>query len=327
MWHPVWLLVLASLGLASDVRSHTQLTTSEDEPCAVWGQIVGAGRSLADGLDVELVGRDRAATQKVHASPTGNFDFRTVPTGEYQFRVVDRSGAVIHEQTELLGGERDSVLLLVPDPRLELSANNTVSYAALHHKTSGRAWDAFRAAQKATAGGDLNKCVQRLQEALSIDPGFAEAHSDLAANYAKLGRTEEALTHAQTAFNLNPGLPQTGFNFALLLVSLKRYPEAEVTARQMLKGSYYLPELHGVLAISLIGQRGNLDEAFDHLRQAAPEIPFVTLLAARTLIEIGKPDLAVTQVRTYLQSYAHACERQELEAWMTSVQSQLASKK
>jgi tetratricopeptide (TPR) repeat protein len=260
-------------------------------------------------------------------SSSGNFDFQSVPPGNYQFRVVDREGTVVREQTEAVKGKRDFVLLLIPDARSEDSARNTVSFAALQHQTPRRAWDAFRAAQKAGNAGDVEKCIQRLYDAILIDPDFAEAHSDLAARYAKMGRIDEALQHAQTAFSLNSALPEAGCNFALLLLSLKKYSEAEVLARRLLNGLHYVPELHGVLAISLIGQQRSLDEAFEHLNQAATEIPFIKLLAARALVEIGKTTLAVDQVQAYLQSSVHECERQELETWVASVQSQLALQK
>ena len=327
MYPSIPLLALALFLRISNGYAQTPLATNERKPCEVWGQVAGDTRRLQDGLDIELIGRDKGSKQKVHISSSGNFDFQAVPAGAYQFRVIDSTGAVIREQSELLGNKQNFVLILIPDPRSEGSARNTVSFAALQHKTPSRAWDAFHAAQKAGGAGDIEKCIQRLNEALSTDPDFAEAHSDLAARYAKMGRMDEALQHAQTAFNLNSALPEAGCNFALLLVSLKRYPEAELVARRLLSGSSYLPELHGVLAISLIGQQGNLGEAFDHLRQAAGEIPFITLLAARALVEIGKPTLAVDQVRAYLQSSAHECERQQLEEWVSSVQSQLASRK
>jgi tetratricopeptide (TPR) repeat protein len=325
MYQPVPLVALVLLGLMQDAQSQTQLAMNEQKPCEIWGQVAGDARRLQDGLDIELIGRDKAAKQRVHVSNNGNFDFQPVPPGGYHFRVIDRNGTLIHEQTESLGGKPTFVLLLIPDSRSEDSARNTVSFAALQHKTPARAWDAFRAAQKAGSAGDTEKCIQRLNEALSIDPDFAEAQSDLAARYAKMGRIDEALQHAEAAFSLNSALPEAGCNFALLLVSLKRYPEAETLARRLLNGPSYLPELHGVLAISLIGQRRKLDEALDHLRQAATEIPFITLLAARALAETGKATLAVDQVKAYLQSSAHECERQELEAWVSSVQSQLAS--
>lgn len=327
MYHSGPLLAFVFLVLIPNIYSQTQLAVKEQKPCEVWGQVAGDARRLQDGLDVELVGREKTAKQKVHVSSSGNFDFQSVPAGNYQFRVVDREGTVIHEQSELVGGKQNFVFLLIPDARSEASARNTVSFAALQHKTPSRAWDAFRAAQKAGIAGDVEKCIQHLYEALLIDPDFAEAHSDLAARYAKMGRIEEALQHAQTAFSVNSALPEAGCNFALLLLSLKKYSDAEVVARRLLNGAHYLPELHGVLAISLIGQQRNLDEAFQHLGQAATEIPFIKLLAARALVEIGKPTLAVDQVKEYLQSSAHECERQELEAWVASAQSKLTSQK
>jgi tetratricopeptide (TPR) repeat protein len=327
MFYSVPLLSLLLFATTAGVNSQAQPTANDQNTCKIWGQVTGATRLLQDGLEIELVGQDKAAKQKVHASMIGNFDFRSVPAGEYQFRVVDRSGAVIHQQTELLSGKKDFVLLFIHDPKSEVSARNIVSFAALQHKTPDRARDALRASQKAAAAGDLQNCIQHLQEALQIDPDFAEAHSDLAARYAKMGRIDEALQHAHIAFNLNPSLPEAGCNFALMLLSLKRYPDAEVAAREMLRSPNYLPELHGVIAISLIEQQRNLDEAFQHLRQATTEIPFIMLLAARSLVEIGKPDLALSQVKAYLQSYAHECERSELEAWVAAVQSQLTAKK
>jgi Tfp pilus assembly protein PilF len=327
MHQPVPLLALILFVLTPNIYSQTQLGINVQKPCEVWGQVAGDGRKIQDGLDVELIGRDKAAKQRVHVTSTGNFDFLPVPAGQYQFRVIDRAGVVIHEQSELLGGKQGFVLLLIADARSEGSARDTVSFATLQHKTPSKAWDAFREAQRVGSAGDIEKCLQRLNDAVTIDPEFAEAHSDLAARYGKMGRIDEALQHAQTAFRLNSGLPEAGCNFALMLVSLKRYAEAETVARRLLTGSSYLPVLHGVLAISLIGQQRNLDEALEHLRLAAAEIPFITLLAARALSEVGKTTLAVDQVKSYLKSSAHECERQELEAWVSSVQSQVASRK
>ena len=327
MYHSIPLLALILLLLPTCVHSQTQPITHEQKPCEIWGQVAGSPRLPQDGLSVELVGQSRVAKQRVPVSSSGNFDLRSVPAGGYQFRIIDSSGAIIHEQTEVLDGKPGFVLLHIRDPRSDLSATNTVSFAALQHKTPSRAWDAFRAAQKAFAAGDPPRCILHLQEALSIDPNFAEAHNDLAARYAKMGQTEEALRHAETAFKLNSELPEAGCNLALLLVSLKKYPEAETVTRRLLSGPHCLPELQGVLAISLIGQRRNMDEALEHLRQAATQLPFITLLAAHTLVESGRPDLAVIQVREYLQSSAHECERRELEAWVASAQSQLTSNK
>lgn len=297
--------------------------------CEVWGQIVGSARLLQEGMDIELLERDakprRAAIQKVHVLANGNFEFRPVPIGDYQFRVLDSSGNAILEQVKSVTSNSDFILLIVRDPKSQLASKNTVSLSALQHKTPKRAWDAFRAAQKARSAGETQTAVEHLLEALVLDPEFAEAHSDLSAIYAGMGRIDEALDHARSAFSLNPQLPEGGCNFALLLISVKRYQEAEVEARHMLNSSSYQSLLHGVLAISLIEQRKNIDEGLENLGQAAAEYPFFRLLGARALTETSRPDLALIQVRKYLQTSAHDCERPELEAWVASVERQMSS--
>lgn len=326
MYNAVTLFAFMLFVFSAPIHSEVALNVDgAPKACQIWGQIAGASSLLLDGLDIELAGRDKTSKQRVHVSTNGNFEFQAVPAGDYRFRVMDRSGAVVLEQTQSLSSKDDFVFLILHDSRTALIAEDTVSFASLQHKTPKRAWDAFRDAQKAGVAGDVQRSMQRLQDALAIDPDFAEAHSDLAVRYAKLGQVEEGLQHAQTAFNLNPSLPEAGCNVAVFLVSLKRYPDAEVAARRMLSGQSYIPEMHGALAMSLIGQRRNLDEALDHLRQATADFPYIKVMAARVLVEIGRPDLAVDQVRSYLQSSAHDCEREKLQAWVDAVQSRLAS--
>ncbi len=310
------------------IHSATPSTVDpEQKACEIWGQVAGSSHLLQEGLGIELVGPDGAVKQRTHILTNGNFDFKPAPAGSYQFRVTDVSGKLIYQQTKSLGSESNFVFLVVPDPSKRQVARDTVSLSALQHKTPRRAWDAFRAGQKANASGDTELSIQRLQEALVIDPDFPEAHSDLAAIYAKMDRLSEALEHAETAFKLNPQLPEAGCNFALLLVSLKRYPEAENTARHMLSGGYYVSVLQSVLAISLIEQRKDITEALEYLGRAVTELPFVRLLAAHALAESGRRDLAAIQVKEYLRSSAHDCERPALEAWLSSVQARLTSDK
>lgn len=311
---------------------HPQSTaeeTSGSGSCEVWGQIVGSARLLQEGMDIELLDRGvskkkNAVKQRVHVLANGNFGFRAVPSGDYQFRVLDNAGDIVLDQVKSITGSSGFVLLIVRDPKSQFVSRDTVSLFALQHKTPKRAWDAFRAAQKARAAGDAQSAIEHLQAALVLDPQFPEAHSDLAAIEAGVGRVDEALDHARSAFRLNPQLPEAGCNFALLLMAGNHYQEAESVARQLLAGQTYLSLLHGVLAISLIEQKKNIDEGLEHLGAATAEYPFFRLLGARALVEIKRPDLALIQVKKYLQTSAHDCERPELEAWVASVERRLA---
>ena len=330
MYRLIFSFLFAWLAGSSTVHSETPATIStspEPKACQVWGQIAGSPRILQEGLTVEVADLDGKVKQKARARIDGNFDFNSaIAPGSYQFRVTTITGVRVLEQAKVIGGASGFVFLVVRDPSKELAAANTVSFAALQHKTPQRAWNEFREAQKSAAGGTREAFIQHLQEALRIDPDFAEAHSDLAAIYAQTGRMEEALEHANTAVRLNPQLPAAGCNFALLLVTLKRYAEAEAVARRMLNGSFYVSELQAALAISLIGQKKDINEAFVHLKEAVTEFPFVRLLAARVLNETGRWDLAVIQVKEYLRTAAHDCERADLEAWVASAELPAASK-
>src|SRR5579871_5307565 len=191
--------------------------TSGPSSCEIWGQIVGSARLLREGMDIELLDRGaprqkNAVKQKAHVLSNGNFEFQPVQSGDYQFRVRDSAGDIILDQVKSITGNSDFVLLIVRDPKSQFVSRDTISLSALQHKTSKRAWDAFRAAQKARAAGDAQGAIEHLQAALVLDPQFPEAHSDLAAIDAGLGRVDEALEHARSAFSLNPQLPEAGCN-------------------------------------------------------------------------------------------------------------------
>jgi tetratricopeptide (TPR) repeat protein len=267
---------------------------------------------------------ESASKLKLLVPVNGNFDFGALAPGDYKVRVRDLSGNVLIEQVQTISGSKLApILLFVQDPIGTLADANIVSFSSLQHKTPKRAWHALETAKKTFAFGDERETIKHLREALDLDPDFPEAHSDLAVIYARQGRLDEALEQAQTAFRLNPRLTEAGCNLALLLMNLKRYPEAESAARGLLSDPYSTSIPHGVLAISLIEQRKNLDEALSHLSKAAPAFPFFRLLVANAFSEIRRADLAVIQVNEYLRSSAHDCERPALEAWLANVERRL----
>jgi len=105
----------------------------------------------------------------------------------------------------------------------------------------------------------------------------------------------------------------------MLLLRAKRYVQIEKVARIMLANQRALPEMHGLVALSLIGQRRNFEEAFAHLELAVEDFPIARLLVADTLIEAGVPKLALVQVNNYLKSSTNECERESLGKWITSM--------
>ncbi len=75
--------------------------------------------------------------------------------------------------------------------------------------------------------GDLEGAVAKWQEILAIDPDYVLAHMALGVHLQRLGRNDEAITHAVRVTELEPN---DSFSFTQLSVILQRcgkIPEAE----------------------------------------------------------------------------------------------------
>ncbi len=75
--------------------------------------------------------------------------------------------------------------------------------------------------------GDLEGAVARLQEILAIDPNHVLTHSALGVHLQKLGKPEDAISHAVKVTELEP---DDSFSFTQLSVIYMRcghIPEAE----------------------------------------------------------------------------------------------------
>ncbi len=67
--------------------------------------------------------------------------------------------------------------------------------------------------------GKLDEAVAKLNEALQADSSYSLAHAALAVVLQKLGRHDEALTHAKRVCELDPDDP---FSFTALSVTYQR---------------------------------------------------------------------------------------------------------
>ncbi len=67
--------------------------------------------------------------------------------------------------------------------------------------------------------GDLEGAVAKLQEILEIDDGHVLTHSALAVHLQKLGRNDDAISHAKKVAELNP---QDPFSYTQLSVIYQR---------------------------------------------------------------------------------------------------------
>jgi protein O-mannosyl-transferase len=71
--------------------------------------------------------------------------------------------------------------------------------------------------------------------AVQYQPGFVDAHYNVALELARIGKINEALSHLETAVRLNPKFAEAHFNYGVALAKLQRYSEAVTEFEETLK--------------------------------------------------------------------------------------------
>ncbi len=90
----------------------------------------------------------------------------------------------------------------------------------------------FRFARFLAQHGQIDKAIEHLQQAVKIDPKFAEALNNLGLAYDKLGRNEEAVEAYKQAIKLKPDYSEAYYNLGGVYYKLGRRQEATEAYKQ-----------------------------------------------------------------------------------------------
>lgn len=112
------------------------------------------------------------------------------------------------------------------------------------------------------SAGELEAAAERYREAVVREPGFLEAHVNLAGVLWRLGEFERALAHAKAAVHLAPNHPQAVRILGSALLNLNRVDEAELQLRRALSLDPDLASAQFDLAFCLL-LAGRLDEGWE----------------------------------------------------------------
>jgi FkbM family methyltransferase len=115
--------------------------------------------------------------------------------------------------------------------------------------------------------GKLEEAIAHFEQALRLNPDYAEGHSNLGNVYYFQRRYHAAVTCYERALRLEPNFPVAQNNLGTALSCLGRYEEAAAHCRSALSSQPDYAEAHSNLAIALKGQ-GQLDEAISHYQEA-----------------------------------------------------------
>jgi tetratricopeptide (TPR) repeat protein len=175
--------------------------------------------------------------------------------------------------------------ILVRPPRGGVSART------LAHKPSKAAVEAFNRGVRAWNKSEIDQALYLFNEAVRLDPGYAQARVNLGAVYAKTGLPEQALDQYEQALILEPNVPVLHSNKAAALVMLSRWEEAEQAARRALQLDPESIDGHYMLGIALMKQGKITPETATHLAIAAKKH-----LRARAFLAKVQADLATEPI-------------------------------
>lgn len=240
-----------------------------------------------DDLRVELIEQDRhMLVEKAAVAFDGTFELRQATAGNYEIRLVDRFGNGIRSEYTSLNAASPAVTFRLTDERPK-AVGGAVSISSLKHRENKKAMREFHLAVKANASGDAQSCVTHLNESIALDPDYAPAHNQLGLIFATRGDEKSALLEFEKAVQLDAGLVIPHTNLGIALLRAGRPADAETEARKAIQLDSTYAKAHWVLALCLICQHKQGNEALAQLRQSSEAFP-----QARELVEKLEAQLA-----------------------------------
>ena len=124
--------------------------------------------------------------------------------------------------------------------KLYVSQNNPEAIAAIYERAENYNSDLLRAKdynllgvawiQKINSDGVsselLDLAIAALQQAIQIEPAFADAHCNLGSAFVQKGQTKDAIIAYKEAIDVDPSFAQPYFNLGILLNNIDKIDEA-----------------------------------------------------------------------------------------------------
>jgi tetratricopeptide (TPR) repeat protein len=143
--------------------------------------------------------------------------------------------------------------------------------------------------------GNVPEAVGHYEQALQLNPDYAEAHYNLGAALTRQGRLQEAIGQFEQALRLNPDYAEAHNNLGAALMGQGKLQEAIGHYEQALRLSPGYADAHNNLGAALMGQ-GRLPEAIGHYEQALrlnPDYADAHYNFGSALVRLGRQQQAI----------------------------------
>jgi tetratricopeptide (TPR) repeat protein len=273
----------------------------EGAPVLMRGEIV-SGQAIAGPLTVELSGNGAVPAAAATVNPDNTFEFRSATLGMHQLRVIGPNGQVLYEENINFTNPAATISIRLPDSpqNANRSGGSVVSLQQLRHKVPPTARKAFDKGEQAVAKGDLPGARSAFQEAVTIDPEFADAYNELGGVESGLKHLPEAAEQFQKAIDLVPEHPMALPNLSITLAKMQRMHEAGQVAKRALQVAPSDGRMHYILAASLLAEEGTFEQIIAEFERAADTVRAAHVIVAELLAREGHSEEAIRHLETFL---------------------------
>ncbi|MCU1259941.1 MAG: Tetratricopeptide 2 repeat protein [Bryobacterales bacterium] len=211
--------------------------------------------------------------ERAFVSSSGQFEFRNVAREAYTVRISTESGDTV-ASAPLNAGPIDFPLeIRLPEPKEAKPVSGVVSVSTLRNPPARKASAEFDKARKFLQAGDSPHAIEHLRKAIEISPNYADAHTSLGVQYMLAERYQDALAEYQTVLGIGPAGTRELCNLSAAFFCVRRFAEAEDSARRAVALDSRHPFAHYLLGRALLVDPGKQAESRKHLQLAAPDIP------------------------------------------------------
>jgi len=236
-------------------------------------ELQGPDRPLTAAYSIQLLDvGNRNIIATAFGNTAGDFSFRGVPRGDYLARVVDGGGYVVREEMVIVDGLSPSIQLGALESRHTLAGTGTVSVRQLLKPPAKPAIKAFMESQKYSKAERYQDAAIALERAIKLSPEFAEAHTNLAAQYLRLSQFEKAREQATLGMDIAGPNIRDLTNLAIAEWALGRTTQALQFAQAALRLDQRALGAHYIVGSLLVSSPNTLREGMHHLELAAEKL-------------------------------------------------------
>lgn len=307
---------LAQISSIPDSMSQTGLGGVNSIVGTVFGP---SGRPIESRVRVQLSSM-MSGSRTTTTNENGSFAFRGLPTGTYTISVEkEKEYEPTSHSVDIMTFRGSPPQTYTLNIRLALKVSAETKPTVLPAEFAGvpqPAIDLYTKALELAKSADHKGAVEQLQLAIANHPGFMLAHSELGVQYLRLNDVQKADESFQAALKISPDAFNPLVNRGMLLVTVKRFEEAELVLRKVVAikndsavGHYFLGQA--------LANLGKFDEAKRELSTAV-KLGGEQMKEAHRILAIiynaeGDKKRAATELETYLKLYPTAPDAEQLK--------------